>query len=79
MQRGGVGLTSPGQTYSVSLFLEHFIEDLRINRSLVSTLYTVGTLVGGFARIGDFKVMALGKQLEPELIGFSLRDYRNRL
>lgn len=41
-------LSSPGQTYSVSIFIEHFIVDLDISRSLVSTLYTVGTLVASF-------------------------------
>ena len=44
----GVIMTSPGQTYSVSIFLEHFINDLGISRSLVSTLYTIGTLIGSF-------------------------------
>ena len=42
-------MTSPGQTYSVSIFIEHFIRDLGISRSLVSTLYTVGTLAGSLA------------------------------
>lgn len=45
----GMIMTSPGQTYVVSVFLEHIIADLGISRSLVSTLYTVGTLVGSFA------------------------------
>lgn len=45
----GLIMTSPGQTYAVSIFIEHFITDLGISRSLVSTLYTVGTLVGSFA------------------------------
>ncbi len=40
----GLILTSPGQTYAVSIFIEHFIADFGISRSLVSTLYTVGTL-----------------------------------
>ncbi len=44
----GMIMTSPGQTYSVSMFIEHFISDLGISRSLVSSLYTVGTLFGGF-------------------------------
>jgi len=39
--------SSPGQTYSVSIFIEHFIRDLGITRSTVSTLYTVGTLGAG--------------------------------
>ena len=48
---GAIGLimTSPGQTYAVSIFIEHFIHDLGLSRSLVSTLYTVGTLIGSFA------------------------------
>lgn len=45
----GAIMTSPGQTYSVSIFLEYFITDLGISRALVSTLYTIGTLVGSFA------------------------------
>jgi MFS family permease len=39
-------MTSPGQTYVVSIFIERFIEDLDLSRSIVSTLYTVGTLAG---------------------------------
>ena len=45
----GLIMTAPGQTYAVSIFIEHFINDLGISRSLVSTLYTIGTLVGSFA------------------------------
>ena len=47
----GIGrvMTSPGQTYSVSIFIQQFIEDLGISRSLVSTLYTLGTLAGSLA------------------------------
>ena len=44
----GMIMTSPGQTYTVSIFIEHFISDLGLSRSLVSALYTVGTLIGGF-------------------------------
>lgn len=42
-------MTSPGQTFAVSIFIEHFIGDLGISRSLVSTLYTIGTLCGSLA------------------------------
>lgn len=45
----GLIMTSPGQTYSISIFIEYFISDLEISRSLVSTLYTVATLIGSFA------------------------------
>ena len=44
----GMIMTSPGQTYAVSIFIEHFITDLGLSRGLVSTLYTIGTLVGSF-------------------------------
>lgn len=48
---GTVGsiLSSPGQTFSISIFIEYFIHDLGISRSLISTFYTIGTLVGSFA------------------------------
>ena len=45
----GIIMTSPGQTYTVSIFIEHFIADLNLSRSLVSTLYSIGTLVGSFS------------------------------
>lgn len=45
----GMVMTSPGQTYAISIFIEQFIVDLGISRSLVSTFYTIGTLVGSFA------------------------------
>ena len=42
-------MTSPGQSYVVSIFIEYFIADLGISRSIVSTLYTAATLAGSFA------------------------------
>ena len=45
----GLIMTSPGQTYSVSVFIEHFIADIGLSRSEVSTLYTIGTLIGSLA------------------------------
>jgi MFS family permease len=45
----GIIMTSPGQTYAVSIFTEHFITDLGLSRSLVSTLYSAGTLIGSLA------------------------------
>lgn len=37
-------MTGPGQTIGVSVFIDHFIADLGISRSEVSTAYLVGTL-----------------------------------
>lgn len=45
----GLIMTSPGQSYVVAIFIEHFIADLEISRSLVSSLYTAATLSGSFA------------------------------
>ncbi len=45
----GMVMTSPGQTYAVSVFIEHFIAELGISRGLVSTLYAIGTMTGSFA------------------------------
>ncbi|MEM7131720.1 MAG: MFS transporter [Chloroflexota bacterium] len=39
-------MTTPGQTFGVSVFIEHFIDELGISRSTVSTLYLFGTLIG---------------------------------
>lgn len=45
----GLIMTGPAQTYAVSIFIERFIADLGISRSLVSTLYAAGTLAGSMA------------------------------
>ena len=45
----GMIMTSPGQTYGVSIFIEHFISDLGVSRSQVSTYYAIGTLTGAAA------------------------------
>ncbi|MBX2822516.1 MAG: MFS transporter [Rhodothermaceae bacterium] len=45
----GLVMTSPGQSYVVSIFIESFIADLEISRSVVSSLYTAATLAGSFA------------------------------
>lgn len=37
-------MTGPGQTIGVSVFIDHFISDLGITRSEVSTAYLIGTL-----------------------------------
>ena len=45
----GIIMTSLGQTYAVSIFVEHFIADLGLSRFLVSTLYAAGTVAGSLA------------------------------
>ncbi len=40
------GLTGPGQTIGVSVFIDHLVDDLSLSRSQVSAAYLVGTLAG---------------------------------
>lgn len=40
------GLTGPGQTIGVSVFVDHLVADLDLSRSAVSAAYLVGTLTG---------------------------------
>jgi MFS family permease len=49
-----LGLTGPGQTVGVSVFVNPMMATLDLTRSQVSTAYLIGTLVGAFAlpRIG---------------------------
>ncbi|MDF1513357.1 MAG: MFS transporter [Anaerolineae bacterium] len=54
----GKVMTSPGQTYAFSIFIERFIEDLAISRSVVSTLYTFGTLTASLT------LPFLGRQID---------------
>ena len=42
----GMMMTAPGQTLGVSVFLDRIIDDLGLSRSVVSLMYTVGTLAG---------------------------------
>lgn len=39
-------LTGPGQTIGVSVFTDHFVDDLGLSRSNVSLAYLIGTLTG---------------------------------
>ena len=39
-------LTGPGQTIGVSVFIDHFVDDLSLSRPQVSTAYLIGTLTG---------------------------------
>lgn len=40
--------SGPGQTYSVSIFIDSFILELNWSRSVVSGVYSAGTLLAGF-------------------------------
>jgi MFS family permease len=42
----GIIGTSPGQSFTVSLFVDHFIADFNLDRTTVSGLYGLGTFLG---------------------------------
>jgi MFS family permease len=44
-----LGLTGPGQTIGVSVFIDHFTTDLDLEKSWVTAGYLVGTLCGSLA------------------------------
>jgi len=44
-----LGLTGPGQTIGVSVFIDHFTADLDIDKSWVTAGYLIGTLSGSLA------------------------------
>ena len=44
-------VSGPGQTYSVSIFVDSIIEDLGTTRTVVSGLYTAGSLTGAIALV----------------------------
>lgn len=46
-----LGLTAPGQTVGVAVFIDEFIAGLGVSRSAVSAVYLVGTLVGAVVLI----------------------------
>lgn len=46
-----VFLSGPGQTYSVSTFIDPLMEEFGWSRSLVSGIYSTGTLIAGFIMI----------------------------
>ncbi len=47
----GLMATSPGQSYSVSLFFDFFIEDFELSRTAVSGLYGTGTFIASLSLI----------------------------
>lgn len=42
------GMTAPGQTTAVSVFVDPLVQDLGVSRSAVSTAYLIGSLSGAF-------------------------------
>ncbi len=51
--------SSPGQTYTFSVFLEHFRSDLGLPSTLISTLYLIGTVTASVMIVGIGRVLDL--------------------
>lgn len=66
----GVFFSGPGQTYSNSQFIDEYINDFGWSRSLVSSVYSIATLVAGFLMIfvGRF-IDRFGQRLMMVTIG----------
>ncbi len=45
----GILATSPGQSFTVSLFIDHYIEDFQLGRTTVSGLYGLGTFLAALS------------------------------
>ncbi|MCY4017774.1 MAG: MFS transporter [Chloroflexi bacterium] len=45
----GTAASSPGQSYSVSLFMDYFIADFGLDRTTVSSLYGLGTFIASLS------------------------------
>ncbi len=45
----GVNCSAPGQSFSISLFMDFFIEDFGLDRTAVSSLYGAGTFVASLS------------------------------
>ncbi len=63
-------LTGPGQTIGVSVFIDHFVDDLGLTRPEVSGAYLVGTLTGSLLlpKVGRF-IDRRGVRLAQMIIG----------
>ncbi len=63
-------LTGPGQTIGVSVFIDHFVDDLGLSRPEVSGAYLVGTLTGSLflPSVGRF-IDRRGVRISQVIIG----------
>ncbi len=71
----GLIATSPGQSFSVSLFIDHYIVEFNLDRTSVSALYGLGTFTASLSLIWiGRKIDQYGNRLMSALItgGFGL-------
>jgi MFS family permease len=48
----GVFFSGPGQTYSNSVFIESYMQSLNMDRTSISSIYSLATLIAGFSLFG---------------------------
>lgn len=53
----GLFFSGPGQTYSNSVFIESYITHLNMDRTTLSTIYAMATMLAGFLLFGVGKLM----------------------
>jgi MFS family permease len=72
---GAMGLffSGPGQTFTISVFIDHYIEDFNMSRSTVSGIYSVATLAAGLFLflMGRF-IDRYGQRKMTVVVGFGL-------
>lgn len=56
----GMAATSPGQSFSVSLFIDHYIRDFGLDRATVSGLYGLGTF------LASLSLTWIGRQIDRQ-------------
>lgn len=65
--------SAPGQTYSFSVYLEYFRDDLELSSTLISTLYLVGTLSASMLIIPIGKALdVFGGRVMLVAVGFAI-------
>lgn len=69
----GVFFSGPGQTYSISVFIDHYIADFGWSRSQVSGIYSAATLAAGLSMFFVGKYIDLyGQRKMSVIIGIAL-------
>lgn len=65
--------SSPGQTYSIATYIDHYIEDFHFSRTLISSIYSVATILSGCLLIFMGKAIdKFGKRKMMILVGILL-------
>lgn len=65
--------SSPGQTYSISTYIDYYIKDFGFTRTLISSIYSIATIASGFLLIFMGKAIdRFGKRTMIVVVGILL-------